>query len=305
MIHGLVKLAVYFFRGRVGNSRPALCALLFLIAIALLPQTFKAVPASKDRALGPGITREFPASMEDLLQALHDVLGDQTIHGTQIYDKQPVLMGATEVKTTPFFDSWPANGTIFYKIRKDAIAPRHFLESADQGTIAVRYIVTSITSERVRLHIDAVYVENTHRAVHISDGTVETSEIKVIEDRLHAIQSEEQEAADASRRRESAELVRETQVREREDETKLLSDARSSTEGLQQKIVSLRHDVERRVKPPGAKLRSAPFASSATAATLSAYAEVVIVIVTPYWFGVETSDGQRGWMRVDELESLP
>jgi len=39
--------------------------------------------------------------------------------------------------------------------------------------------------------------------------------------------------------------------------------------------------------------------------TLAAYTEVVIVIVTPTWYGVETPDGQRGWMPVDQLESLP
>jgi Bacterial SH3 domain len=278
---------------------------LFLVFIVIFSGTSKGLPRPKDQPLGPGITREFPASMEDLLQALHDVLGDQTIHGTQIYDKQPVLMGATEVQATPLFEAWPASGKVFYKIRKDAIAPRHFLESADQGTIAVRYIVTSISAERIRLHIDAVYVENTHRTVHISDGTVETSESKVIEDRLHAIQSDEQEAAEANRRRESAELVRKTEIREKEDEAKLLSAAQSSTEGLQQQIVTLRHEVERRVRAPGAKLRSAPFASSAITTTLSAYAEVVIVIVTPHWYGVETTDGQRGWMRNDELDHLP
>jgi hypothetical protein len=31
----------------------------------------------------------------------------------------------------------------------------------------------------------------------------------------------------------------------------------------------------------------------------------VIVIVTPHWYGVETPDGQRGWLPLDELESLP
>ncbi len=34
-------------------------------------------------------------------------------------------------------------------------------------------------------------------------------------------------------------------------------------------------------------------------------AEVVIVIVTPHWYGVETPDGQRGWMPADQLGSLP
>jgi hypothetical protein len=39
--------------------------------------------------------------------------------------------------------------------------------------------------------------------------------------------------------------------------------------------------------------------------TLAAYTEVVIVIVTPHWFGVETPDGQRGWLPTEELENLP
>lgn len=280
-------------------------SLFFLVLSVAFPRPSKSIPLPKELELGPGITREFVASTEDFLQALHDILGDQTIHGTQIYDKQPMLLGALEVKTTSLFDPWPTGGMVFYKIRKDALAPRHFVDSADQGTIAVRYVVTSIDAERIRLHIDAIYVETNHRTAHISDGTVETSEIKLIGDRLNAIQSEEQEAAEANRRRESAELVRKTEIREKEDEAKLLSAAQSSTEGLQQQIVTLRHEVERRVKAPGAKLRSAPFASSAITTTLSAYAEVVVLIVTPHWYGIETTDGQRGWMRIDELENLP
>jgi len=38
---------------------------------------------------------------------------------------------------------------------------------------------------------------------------------------------------------------------------------------------------------------------------LAAYTEVVVVIVTPHWYGVETPDGQRGWVPLDELETLP
>jgi hypothetical protein len=169
----------------------------------------------------------------------------------------------------------------------------------------VRYIVTSIGEERVRLHIDATYVETTHRTVHISDGTVEASECKAIEDRLQAIQSDEQEAYEASRRRASAELVRETQIRQREDETTRLSAAESSTEDLEKQVKALRHEVERRVKAPGANLKAAPFRSSANVGNLRAYVEVVLVIVTPHWMGIETPDGQRGWLRAEELELLP
>jgi hypothetical protein len=33
--------------------------------------------------------------------------------------------------------------------------------------------------------------------------------------------------------------------------------------------------------------------------------EVLIVVSTPYWYGVETHEGQHGWILRDELEMLP
>lgn len=262
--------------------------------------------ASKDRAApNPGFVTEFAASIEDVLQALQEVLQDQTIHGTQVFDREPTLTGAVIVQSTPLFAPWKGEGKVFYKIRTNAIAPRHFQESADEGTIAVRYVVTSVSPERTRLRIDAVFVETAHRAVHASDGTVESSEYKAIQDHLHAIQFAEQEAADAQRRRESTDLARQTFIRQREDETALLAAAQSSVQDLEQRINSLRHEVERRIKAPGARLKAAPFRSAADVANLAAYTEVVIVIVTPRWYGVETPNGQRGWLPFDQLEPLP
>lgn len=277
--------------------------LLLLIFLSSLPSSASSLP--KEPTLGPGITREFSATLEDTLQAVREVLEDQTIHGTWIYDKDPVLMGATIVESTPLFEPWTQPGKVFYKIRKDAIAPRHFLDSADQGTIAVRYIVTGISQERVRLHIDATYVENTHRTSHISDGNVEAAEAKTIEDHLHAIQTTEQEAAEALRRRESADLLRATEVRQREDEKALLATALSSSQDLEQQIKVLRHEVERRVKAPGVELKAAPFHNAASISPLAAYTEVIIVIVTPHWYGVELHNGQHGWIHIDNLEPLP
>lgn len=262
--------------------------------------------ASKDHAApNPGFVTEFSASIEDVLQALQEVLQDQTIHGTQVFDREPTLTGAVIVQSTPLFAPWKGEGKVFYKIRTNAIAPRHFQESADEGTIAVRYVVTNVSPERTRLRIDAVFVETAHRAVHASDGTVESSEYKVIQDHLHAIQFAEQETADAQQRRESIDLARQTFIRQREDETALLAATQASVQDLEQRINSLRHEVERRIKAPGASLKAAPFRSAADVANLAAYTEVVIVIVTPRWYGVETPNGQRGWLPFDQLEPLP
>ena len=227
------------------------------------------------------------------------------IHGTHGFDKEPTLIGATAVASTPMFAPWNGQGRVFYKIRKDVVAPRHFRESEDLGTIAVRYVVTSEGEVHTRIRIDAIFAETAHRRLHLSDGTVESSEFKAIQEHLQAIQFAAEEAADAKRRRDSAELVRQTVIRQREDETTRLAAARSSVQDLEQRINAMRHEVERRVKPPGADLKSAPFRTAAKVKTLAAYTEVVIVIVTPPWYGVETPDGQRGWMPVDQLESLP
>ena len=278
----------------------ALTVVLFTVTVAT------SSPArAKDPELGAGLTKEFSSSPEDMMQALREVLGDNIIHGTLIYDKQPVLDGAQSVDSTPVFGSYNGSGKVFYKVRPDAIAPRHFLDSADQGTIAVRYILTTISPDRVRLRIDALYVEKNHRVVHISDGTVEASEVKAIEDHLNTIQFTEQETAEANRRRESAELAREMQLRQHIEETKLLEHTQSSVQDLERQILALRREMERRVKAPGAQMKAAPFLSSAGLATVPAYTELLLVIVTPRWYGVETPDGHRGWLPVDQLEPLP
>lgn len=253
----------------------------------------------------PGLVAEFTASMDDVLQAVGEVLQDETIHGTYMFDKEQRLTGAKVAESTPLFEPWSAGGKVFYKIRTSVIAPRHFRDSADQGTIAIRYVVTRVNSERTRLRIDAVFVETSRRVVHPSDGTVESSERKVIEDHLQAIQFAEQEAADAQRRRESIDLAKQTVIRQREDENTRLAAAESSVQDLEQRVAALRRQLEQRVKAPGADLKAAPFRSAASVATLAAYKDVVIVIVTPHWYGVETPEGQRGWLPLDQLELLP
>jgi hypothetical protein len=278
----------------------------FTIAILLLFSGSTGLHAAADRApQNPGFVNEFAASTEDVLQAVQEVLQDQTIHGTQIYDREPTLTGALVVQSTPLFPPWKGDDKVFYKIRTGAVAPRHFQESADQGTIAVRYVVTTVSPERTRLRIDAIFVETSHRAVHPSDGTVESSEYKAIQEHLQAIQFAAQEAAETQRRRESVDLAKQTFVRERQDQATLLATAQSSVQDLEQRVNSLRHEVQRRVKAPGANLKAAPFSSAANIANLAAYTDVVIVIVTPHWYGVETPSGMRGWLPLDQLEPLP
>jgi hypothetical protein len=276
-------------------------ALLSFLSFLFLPMA--GVP--RETLTTPGIVREYPVSLTEIRQAVLAVVGDKIVHGTLVFDKEPILTGAETVDSTPLFDPWQGPGEVYFKIRKNAIAPRHFLETGDQGTIAVRYVIIPVDASRTRVKIDALYQENGHRVVHPSDGTVEKSEMKEIKDQLEALQEAAAQAADARRRETSAELVRQSIVRQREDETTRVNNAQAAQKDLEQQVNSLHHELERRVKAPGADLKAAPFQSAASLKTISAFTDVVILIVTPHWLGVETPDGQRGWLPQERLEQLP
>ena len=285
-------------------SRHSGIRVLVLLGALLSGWTY-ALTAQADQRPNPSFASELMASEPEVLQALHEVLEDHIIHGTREFEREPTLNGAEEAPSTPLFGRWQGDGKVFYKVRKDVVAPRHFKESNDSGTIAVRYVVVGLTPQRTRVQIDAVFVESAHRAVHTSDLTVEASEFKAIQEHLQANQFAEQEARDLKRRRDSAALVKQTMLRRREDESTLLASAQSSVKELEERLKDLRHEIERRVRAPSTDLKAAPFQSSAKIVTLRAYTEVVIMIVTPHWYGVQTPDGQRGWIAIDQLEALP
>lgn len=113
------------------------------------------------------------------------------------------------------------------------------------------------------------------------------------------------QAADARRRELSAELVRQSFIRQQQDETSRLNSAQANEKDLQEKVTALHHELERQVKASGAGLKAAPFHSAATVRELPAKASVLVLIVTPHWLGIETPDGQRGWLPIEQLEQLP
>lgn len=277
----------------------AVTLLLLQVPVAGLPHT------PQKPLTTPGLVREFTASVDDVRQAVLSIQKDHIIHGTLVFDKEPTLTGAEAVSSTPLFEPWRGPGEVYYKTREKAVAPRHFLDSGDMGTIGVRYVIVPATENRTRVRVDAVYVEAAHKVVHPSDGTVEKSEMKEIKEALDSMQQAAAEAADARRRELSAELVRQSYQNQREDESTRLSKAQSRSKEMEQEIVQLRHELERRVKAPGADLKAAPFRSAANLKTLAAYTDVVILIVSPHWLGVETPEGQRGWLPVEMLEPLP
>jgi hypothetical protein len=262
------------------------------------------IPRDKNAPDGEGLTIDLTASEADVLKAVRNVLEEDVIHGTNMYEKEDNLDQAVAETTSAYFGDWKGEGHAFYKVRRDAVAPRHFKNSADIGIVTVRYVVQGLAPNRTHLAINAVFVEDGTKHVHASDTTVETSEFAEIQAQLVSIQREEQQTAEILQKRrlndEAASITKERKV-----EAVRVQSADTSLQGLQQRADELQHEMEVRVVNPSTELKAAPFHAANTIGTVTAGSDVLVEIITDYWYGVETPDGHRGWLRRDQVAPLP
>ncbi len=300
----------------------ALPVFLLLTATASLPPLLKA--REKDAArYGAGLIVNVPMPEAEVTQAVEEVSQNGIIRGTKEYNKDEYITGAAPAASSRLFPAWTDGGKLVYKVRTHALDPRNFKDGGDVGTLAVRYVVQGQGDKNTVLRIDAVFVEDFRHSVHASNGSVESSEYKDIHDHLEAMELMKQQTSEAEKER-LAQLLKKQQpsanveeavvaasesipkAAENHGEAPIQSNAGASTgESLEQRVKDLRREVERLVKAPGAPLKSAPFHTASTLQSLSSGTEVIIVISTPYWYGVETHDGQHGWIPRDQLEQLP
>jgi hypothetical protein len=309
---------------------------------------------------GAGLIVNIPLPVSEVEPVVEEVSENTIIRGTKEYNKDEYVAKAVAVTSTPVFPAWKEGGKVFYKVRTQALDPRNFKDSADVGTLAVRYVVQPQGDNNTILRIDALFVEDFRRTVHTSNGSVESSEYSDIQDHLAAVELVKKETAEAleakaeraakakmgmaadsvassssSSSRPPEDTVPSTEITT-DRETKAAppaptvtpdnSSVAQSTEtsrfaapvpapvaayeqqpgqSLEQHLTDLRHEVQRLVKKPGAPLQSAPFHTASTLKSLDPGAEVLILITTPYWFGVETREGEHGWIRRDQLEMVP
>lgn len=325
--------AVSFCRVALNLPPYLRAAVLLLIAVAAIPShgREKDVPQ-----YGAGLIVNIPQPEPEVAQVVEDVAQNTIIRGTKEYNKDEYVTGAVAAKSTPVFPQWTEGGKVFYKVREQALDPRNFKDSGDIGTLAVRYVVQPQGDTNTVLRINALFVEDFRHSVHQSNGSVESSEYKDISDRLGAIELMKKGAAaaeEAKRERlakqnfgmgsdtvllstppATAKSKEDTTGESKAGQTGPTSPSQSSAmpspselsaESLEQRVAGLRRKVERLVKKPGAPLKSAPFHTASTLKTLEPGVEVLILISTPYWYGVETHDGQHGWIRRDQLEQMP
>ena len=302
----------------------AFLLLLFFAIAAALPARGR----EKDvLQYGAGLIVNIPTPEPEVVQVVEDVVQNTLIRGTKEYNKDEYITGAAAAASTPVFPAWTEGGKVFYKVRKQALDPRNFKNSGDVGTLAVRYVVQPQGDKNTVLRIDALFVEDFRHSVHQSNGSVESSEYKDIQDRLQAVELMKKENAEAEQAKQERSAKQKLGMG---DDAVLLSTPPStvaptspaspspasampqpsaaydqSPESLEQHVAELRREVERLVKKPGAPLKSAPFHTASTLKSLEPGVEVLILISTPYWYGIETHDGQHGWIRRDQLEQMP
>jgi hypothetical protein len=304
--------------GRDGPWKARLILLWIGIFLAATP----GLNAREKDALqyGAGLIVNVPFPESEVVQVVEDVVQNGIIRGTKEYNKDEYVANATVESSTRAFPAWTGDGKAFYKVKAHALDPRNFKDSGDVGTLAVRYVVEAQGDKNSVLRIDAIFVEDFRHTSHLSNGSVESAEYTDIHDRLDAITVMKTETAEAERQREEkltrqfapAETTRAATpppipipAVDNSGSAPQATLAEAAPQTLEERVKDLRHQVQRLVKAPGAPLKSAPFHTASTLQSLPAGTEVLIVISTTYWFGVETHDGQHGWILRDELEQLP
>jgi flagellar biosynthesis GTPase FlhF len=256
-------------------------------------------------AAAPEISMELPSPEADVLAVVQTVVDDHVIRGTYVYEKEKTLNEAVAETSSAYFGPWKDPGHVFYKVRRGALSPRNFKDSSDIGVITVRYVVRPTSASTTRLMITAVFVEDGTHRVHVSDSTVETSEFAEIQKQLTEMQRDRQLAAETRQQRDLEAQRAADLARQQSEEAARVVAEESSLKTLERRADELQHAVEVRVLNPATELKSAPFHGATTLVKLSANSDVLVEIVTAYWYGVETIDGHRGWIRRDQVAPLP
>ncbi len=252
--------------------------------------------------VGGGFAGSLDAPEAEVLKATKLVVNDPIMYGTYSYEKEKQLQGAKPAQSVTVFGDVPDEGKVFFKAVENVLAPRHFRETADMGTIYVRYIVHGTGPGTTAIQINAVYIEKNRRRQHQSDGTVEESEFRAIKDRLEKVQELEKPGAEADGRPAASSSVPVVGIGSAPES---VLKAAASPQDLETRIAELKHRVEMRTAAGGAALKAAPYRTAATLEPLPAQAELLVVILTRYWYGVETTDGHRGWVHRSQVETLP
>ena len=285
----------YFLSGKRLILMMRLRPFSYVLSLVLLISAALPVQAREITHYGSGFTIDLDEPYERVLQVIKTIAEDGVVRGTSEYKGSAEIYGAAPGTSSTAFHTPPAPGTVFYKIRKDTIAPEHFYQSNDVGTLAVRYVVKALGPNSTRLNIDAIFQEDSHHHYHPSDGTVENAEFLAISDEIKDIDDKEakekQEAQYAVEEKKIAGLLTELDQARAE-----LKTADAKEKELSTKVSAISGGKPARVKTASADLKAEPYNESKTVGSLSQGDAVTVLLRTRSWYRVRAASGAQGWV---------
>lgn len=244
---------------------------------------------------GDGFTIDLDEPYDRVLQVVKEVSEDGVVRGSSEYKGVAELYGAAPGTSSNAFHTQPAPGTILYKVRKTTLAPEHFFQSNDVGTVTVRYVIKSLGPKSTRLNIDAIFQEDSHHHYHPSDGTVENAEFLAISDQIKDLDDkdakEKQDTLYAAEEKKMAGLL--AQLDEARADLKT-ADAREKE--LSRKVSAVSGGKPGRVKTATADLKAQPYNEAKTVGSLSQGDAVTVLLQTRSWYRVQAASGAQGWV---------
>ncbi|MGH7743935.1 MAG: SH3 domain-containing protein [Candidatus Dormibacteria bacterium] len=276
---------------------------LLWLLVLVLPFALAAQGYHDPRRKTPiGFSVELPVPPDKLASAVMLVAEDGSIQGTKVYSRDPDAEGSEVAKNSTAFTDDPGPGRVFYKVLHKALSPQHFPGSYDMGAITVRYVVEAVNSQRSRLRIDAVFVEDAERKRCFSDGSVETAEYAVIMDQARALMPSAHPKVTATQVNtpdKNAGLQSDL-----EQEQSLLAEAQVSEQKLETQVKQLEFDTQGRVKEAGVPLKAGPYDHSSNLLMLQKGQVLTVTSTTKYWYRVRTDEDVQGWIYYLFLEPV-
>jgi hypothetical protein len=261
--------------------------------------------ARKRQHWGEGFSVDLNQPYDQVLSVVQQVTNDGIIRGTYQYKGTNQLDGAESARTSSAFPKWTGGGAVLYKVRPNTLAPEHFYQSGDKGTVVVRYIVQPNGPDSTQLRIDAIFQEDDRHHSHPSDGLVESNEFEAIAAKIKDV-----EDVAARQREEQAQKLQQEQVDKLQADLDLenttLAGAKAKEQQLQSKLPeSSPGNPSARVRTASAELKAAPYNQSRTLQALSQGDTVAVLSQTRAWYRVQARNGQQGWVYRLMLEVAP
>jgi len=248
-----------------------------------------------------GFAVELDDPADTVATVVKRVANDGVIRGTKIYAKETEIEDAEFAPASKAFADSPGNGQVFYKVKTNALSPANFPSSNDMGTVTVRYIVETMSPQRARLRIDAIFISDGIHKRCPSDGSVEAAEYAEILNQVRtATAPPEVRALAAKANVADTSGLHETLAQEQAH----LDEARAAEKRLQQEAKQLEFNTMGRIRSPVVPLKALPYEHASTAAVLEKAEVVTVLATTKYWYRVRRRGGEEGWVYYVFLEPL-